>query len=163
MKRGAFALFFGIGFAAAAMGQTFGDPNEGARLSRGSGNSYTFLWWGHAGRTYFLQHSDDLMTWIYFPDLVEQGLGAPVAYGFSVTGSDRFFLRLRYTDIPYSTDLDGDGVSNTAELLNGTDPLNPDTDGDGFNDGAELVNGTDATRPGPAIALTAPAGATLSE
>jgi len=39
-------------------------------------------------------------------------------------------------------DWDGDGVLNTDETANGTDPNNPDTDGDGVNDGEE-VNGVD--------------------
>jgi hypothetical protein len=36
-------------------------------------------------------------------------------------------------------DADGDGLSNGAEALYGTDPLNPDTDGDGVYDGAEVL------------------------
>jgi len=33
-----------------------------------------------------------------------------------------------------STDTDGDGIPDTAEVLLGTDPLSADTDGDGLND-----------------------------
>ncbi|HRQ87897.1 MAG TPA: hypothetical protein PLA50_03810 [Bacteroidia bacterium] len=44
-------------------------------------------------------------------------------------------------------DADGDGLSNLAEYLAGTDPWNPDTDGDGINDGAEVANGTDPLDP----------------
>ncbi len=40
-------------------------------------------------------------------------------------------------------DTDGDGVSDAAEAVNGTDPTNPDTDGDGLNDGEEVSAGTD--------------------
>ena len=69
----------------------------------------------------------------------------------------------------YDADIDGDGISNGAELqagldpLNddtdfdglkdgeeagyGTDPLNPDTDGDGINDGDEIKIGLDPTNP----------------
>ena len=36
-------------------------------------------------------------------------------------------------------DADGDGLSNGAEALYGTDPQNPDTDGDGVYDGAEVL------------------------
>lgn len=40
-------------------------------------------------------------------------------------------------------DTDGDGLSDAAEALLGTDPNNPDTDGDGLCDGAEVLAGTD--------------------
>ena len=40
-------------------------------------------------------------------------------------------------------DPDGDGLNNTAEYLNGTDPNDPDTDGDMMNDGWEVENGLD--------------------
>ena len=33
-----------------------------------------------------------------------------------------------------SLDTDGDGVPNTAEIANGTNPFRADTDGDGVND-----------------------------
>ncbi|HFH9840441.1 TPA: YPDG domain-containing protein, partial [Streptococcus suis] len=44
-------------------------------------------------------------------------------------------------------DIDGDGIPNTEEQTNGTDPKNPDTDGDGITDGAEKTNGTDPKNP----------------
>lgn len=40
-------------------------------------------------------------------------------------------------------DQDGDGLTNTEENAEGTNPTNPDTDGDGINDGTEITNGTD--------------------
>ncbi|MEM7246799.1 MAG: FG-GAP-like repeat-containing protein [Acidobacteriota bacterium] len=41
-------------------------------------------------------------------------------------------------------DSDGDGLSDDAEALLGTDPMNPDTDGDGLTDGQEVdTTGTD--------------------
>lgn len=40
-------------------------------------------------------------------------------------------------------DSDGDGLSDVAELIRGTDPDNPDTDGDGETDGYEVANGSD--------------------
>lgn len=42
-------------------------------------------------------------------------------------------------------DLDGDGLSNYEEYLNGSDPFNADTDGDGFADDWERDWGTMAT------------------
>ena len=42
-------------------------------------------------------------------------------------------------------DEDGDGVSNLAETVLGTDPLDPDSDDDGLTDGEEIVLGTDPT------------------
>lgn len=127
MKRIPFALFFALGWMAPVMSQTASDPNEGARLSLGSGNSYSLSWWGKTGRTYFVQHSEDLMNWVYFPDIIDSGTNALLSYGFSISGPDRFYLRLKYTDIstanPNTADFDGDGVSNRDELMQGTDPL----------------------------------------
>ncbi|RDI09726.1 gliding motility-associated C-terminal domain-containing protein [Flavobacterium sp. AG291] len=40
-------------------------------------------------------------------------------------------------------DQDGDGLNNTQEAANGTNPTVADTDGDGINDGTEVTNGTD--------------------
>ena len=53
------------------------------------------------------------------------------------------------------SDVDGDGVDNTAEAARGTDPRNPDSDGDGVRDGADLcprflartANGCDELAP----------------
>lgn len=42
-------------------------------------------------------------------------------------------------------DMDGDGLTNAAEALLGTDPLNADTDGDDLSDGAEV--NTHGTNP----------------
>jgi MYXO-CTERM domain-containing protein len=42
-----------------------------------------------------------------------------------------------------STDIDGDGLTNTQEVGLGTDPRNPDTDGDGIRDGLEVSGMTD--------------------
>lgn len=42
-----------------------------------------------------------------------------------------------------SLDGDGDGLSDLAEDIIGTDAQNPDTDNDGVSDGAELKNGSD--------------------
>jgi gliding motility-associated-like protein len=49
--------------------------------------------------------------------------------------------------IPNLTDPDddNDGVTDTQELTDGTDPLKADTDGDGVNDGTEKTGATDPT------------------
>ena len=120
--------------------------NEGAKLTKDStANTYTFSWWGRAGRTYFIQHSEDLHIWEYLP-VIEPGAGQTIEWGFTSSAA-RFFLRLRYSDIPtsdpFAADFDGDGVGNYAELLQGTDPLDSvDTDGDGLPDWWELLHGT---------------------
>ena len=44
------------------------------------------------------------------------------------------------------SDEDGDGLPDSDEIANGTDPSNPDSDGDGLNDGDEVNTlGTDPT------------------
>ncbi len=44
-----------------------------------------------------------------------------------------------YGTDPLSSDTDGDGLGDGAEVnIRGTDPTNPDTDGDGLSDGAEV-------------------------
>jgi hypothetical protein len=48
---------------------------------------------------------------------------------------------LQYNDP--GTDTDGDGLSDQAESLRGTDPMLTDSDGDGMPDGWEQVNGLD--------------------
>ncbi|MDD5567418.1 MAG: hypothetical protein PHH01_04460 [Patescibacteria group bacterium] len=40
-----------------------------------------------------------------------------------------------------SDDDDGDDLTNTEEVMYGTDPAKPDTDGDSYLDGAELIGG----------------------
>lgn len=51
------------------------------------------------------------------------------------------------TDPWFSQDNDGDGLSNQAELLLGTDPNSSDTDHDGVNDRQELRHGTNPLHP----------------
>lgn len=48
-----------------AFGQGPDYPNEGARLEFDSTNAiHRFSWWSRMGHTYFLQHSEDLATWL---------------------------------------------------------------------------------------------------
>ena len=57
----------------------------------------------------------------------------------TIQGINQFF---RITGQGSSNDLDGDGVSNLEEEVNGTDPNDPDSDDDGFSDGVEIAEGT---------------------
>jgi len=59
-------------------------------------------------------------------DCVETDLGTNPTVG---NGADDTFQ---------SQDPDGDGLTNSQEILQGTDILNPDTDGDGLSDGDEV-------------------------
>ncbi|WGX99870.1 Ig-like domain-containing protein [Nocardioides sp. QY071] len=49
-------------------------------------------------------------------------------------------------DVP-PKDTDGDGVPDSQEAADGTDPNNPDTDDDGLNDGAEKAAWTNPNNP----------------
>lgn len=110
-----------------APAQTVADANEGARLAPDPTvpGAYAFSWWGRAGRTYFIQQSDDLNLWTYLP-VIEPGAGQPIQWGFT-SSADKFFLRLRLSDIPtsdpFNADFDFDGVSNWDELMQNTDPF----------------------------------------
>lgn len=124
-------------------GQTANDLNEGSKLTWDQTNAiWHFAWWGRTGRTYFIQQSQDLIgAWVYVP-VIEPGSDEVKQWGFTSSGS-KFFLRLKYTDIPtsdpWNADFDGDGVGNNAELLQGTDPLAwSDTDSNGLPDDWEL-------------------------
>lgn len=137
---------------AAAM-PTFGQMTEQpqAILTHGAGDTVNLDWQGLAARSYFLQYSEDLQTWNYFP-LVELGTDETISYGFSST-ANKFFVRLQYTDVPTddpeNADFDGDGLSNIDEItMYHTNPFNPDTDGDGMIDGYEVQNGLDPNDDG---------------
>ena len=112
-------------------------------------------WYGHAGRSYFLQVSDPtdhLKKWNWH-DIIEEGKDDEISH--EVGGvSDKGFFRLQYTDqVPGpgetldTADFDGDGISNLDEITSvpQTNPLNPDTDGDGLPDGWELAHGLNPT------------------
>ncbi|MEQ1933519.1 MAG: thrombospondin type 3 repeat-containing protein [Fimbriimonadaceae bacterium] len=146
----------GCAFIGGAMSnaQTATDVNEGSRLTQDATTGvYELAWWGKAARTYFIQHSDDLVTWTYVP-IIEWGASAGVtAWNFSnVSGAPRSFFRLRHSDAatggnPDTADFDGDGLTNLQEIEatgTHTDPLVMDTDGDGFHDGVEVQAGTNA-------------------
>jgi thiol-disulfide isomerase/thioredoxin len=57
------------------------------------------------------------------------------------------FLACGQPDAAPDLDADGDGLSDAAEQLLGTDPLVADTDGDGIDDGDEMDGGTSPFEP----------------
>lgn len=137
-------LAAGIGafVASSLFAQTADDPNEGSKLEYDATNQiWRFKWWGREGHTYAIQHSEDLILWNWVP-LIESGDDSIKEWGLTTTG-DRFFMRLRYIDTPTTEpendDFDGDGVSNLAEVMQGTNPFAwEDTDNDGLPDDWEI-------------------------
>ncbi len=74
--------------------------------------------------------------------MVEEGFGEPIEWG-GATNTDRFFLRLIFTDDPEApvmrTDFNGTGFSTWEEIQLGTDPFVwEDTAGNGLPDVWEL-------------------------
>ena len=132
---------------ASLFAQAATDSNEGSALEwDGTNEIWRFKWWGKSGRTYFIQHSENLLEpWQYVPE-IESGDDDVLEWGFT-SSSDKFFVRLRYTDKattdPDNDDFDEDGLSNAQELLLGTDPFNPDTNSDGISDGDSVAAGID--------------------
>lgn len=121
-------------------------PQPSPTITEGASNTWNLDWEGIPGRTYFIQQSDDLANWQFFPT-IEVGYGNTIPYGFTSTG-EKCFVRLLYTDDTstdsYWGDFDGDGINNWDEVnIFGTNPLNADTDGDGVPDGAEVGSGSD--------------------
>jgi hypothetical protein len=108
------------------------------------GNDKFLRWYGHSGRTYFVQisdPSDPLHTWIWAP-VIETGDGLNISYEVDGTATSGFY-RLWYSDQPTNDpdgdDFDGDGLSNWDEIsLHQTNPLRWDSDGDGLNDFDEI-------------------------
>ncbi len=143
------------------------DPNHGSQLTyNGAAGSFSFKWWGQAGKSYFIQQTDDLLTsWHYLP-VVGTGLDDILALGFTAPNSSKLFLRLEYmTYDPYTYDSDGDGMPDAYEILNYLDHKvangTLDFDGDG------VPNREDARPANPSvgrlsISITAPGnGASL--
>lgn len=110
-------------------------------------------WYGHNGRTYFIQVSDPndhLKSWTWAP-IIESGNNAYISHEVDGT-ADKGFFRLKYTDQPTTDpdndDFDGDTISNLDEVsYYNSDPLDADTDNDGFDDGYESWWGTDPNNP----------------
>ena len=113
-------------------------------------------WYGHVGRSYFLQVSDPtdhLKKW-HWSNIIEGGEDGIISHEVEGT-ADKGFFRLKYTDQVPGTgedldtaDFDNDGIANKDEVeppegVSQTDPLNPDTDGDGLPDGWEVDHNLD--------------------
>lgn len=116
--------------SAAAPAQTAADSNEGLRMTMNADDgSAALTWWGVASRTYFILNTTDLVEWSYLP-VIEKGAGAPIKYGFAVTGAPpALFFRLLGTDQPAPdpllADADADGIPNGWELEHALNPFNP--------------------------------------
>lgn len=98
-------------------------------------------WFGVSGRVYFIQWTNNLVTWNTVP--IEQvGTNHEITF-FPTTG---FFFRLK---IYYTIeDTDWDGIPDWREIEQlGTDPDNLDSDGDGLTDGEEVSLGTNPLVP----------------
>lgn len=109
-----------------AFAQSETDLNEGLTINydaAGSPSPYTLHWWGYLGFYYFIEESDDLKNWTYFP-YAAVGSDDFESVNFN-TNSKKKFFRLYLTndlDSPILTDdFDGDFVPNEAELDQGTD------------------------------------------
>lgn len=121
-----------------------GDPAPQSQLEFTQGLQGTFNsdWEGIAGRTYFTQFSLDLETW-HFAPFIDFGNGGHHR-GIS-SDSDKFFLRLYYSDFSginslddaMNADFDGDGLNNLFEVVNGYSPYKIDSNDDAIPDGAD--------------------------
>lgn len=141
--------------------------NEGSKVEWDETNEiWRFTWWGKTGRTYFIQHSDDLREpWQWVP-MIEVGDDSIKEWGFTTTG-DRFFVRLKYTDRatldPEGDDFDGDEVPNLFEIENGFNPFGiTDTDNNGLPDEWELYHASQFAIWPPALSTSLPRGQTAS-
>jgi len=138
----AFALFRLIIVGLVTVGQAGANPNEATRLEYDKyNNTWSFTWWGHVGSTYFIQQSDDLLSWQYMPFIIE-GEDKVAEWQFS-NDQNTAFVRLKYTDMPTSDprndDFDSDDINNWSELLQQSDPLaSDDHDSNGIPDDWEL-------------------------
>jgi Bacterial TSP3 repeat len=110
-------------------------------------------WYGHPGRTYFIEISDPnqhLNKWTWAP-IIESGNDENISYEVDGT-ADKGFFRLWFSDLPTNdpdgSDFDNDDLFNWDEVsVHQTNPLRGDTDGDGMPDGWEISNELDPLFP----------------
>lgn len=120
------------------------EPDPKPTLERLTPPFWQFDWTGEEGITWFVQGSDNLEDWHYYP-LVDFGVEHDTVDFTS--SSPRYFMRLQHTDIPpiagnaEAMDFDGDGLPSLFEVsIFGTDPLVFDSDGDLIGDAEEFAN-----------------------
>lgn len=155
MRPLSFIAFLFISFLSAipASAQTASDVNEDSRLTKDATTGvYELAWWGKVERTYFIQQSDDLVTWTYMPVIEWKASAGVTAWNFAnVSGAQKSFFRLRFSDAatggnPETADFDGDHVGNMTELNQITDPLGwTDVDGDQMPGDWEIFHGFNPT------------------
>ena len=121
------------------------------------------------GKTYLLQGSTNLLSWLDINEAVlaqTEQLSSVIGVS-TTTGAppEKFFWRLQIGDVdsdedeltnyeesllqtnPYHDDSDNDGIRDKNEIMRHLDPLNPDSDDDGLRDGDEDTQGTSAILP----------------
>ena len=142
------AVIFSVLFAASCAQAGTPAPQPQPTFTAAASGAWNLDWNGVARRTYFIQASNDLVTWHYQPVMA---FGAGVWTSLLGSNSAQYFVRLRYVDAKgianlaeaEAADYDGDGVSNRFELVEEfSDPLDAashggDSDGDGLPDGWE--------------------------
>jgi hypothetical protein len=103
------------------------EPDHGLRVEHDATNAqFRLTWPSVAGRTYFIQHSTDLLqAWNWLP-IIEPGNGETKEWAFIPT-SEKGFWQLKSSDLPTADpqgdDFDGDGHTNLSEVEQGSDPL----------------------------------------
>lgn len=120
---------------------TADSPNHGFTIEPGTtAGTFVLEWWGIDEHIYFIEHSDDLMTWSFFP-IYELGLDGPLSWGVSMT-DDRHFYRAKFSDDPestlLSTDYNGAMLSAWEQIQLGYNPFDwVDTNTNGIHDAWE--------------------------